>query len=189
MVTAAGVVTTRAGTPGISGSANGTGAEAEFNSPDGLTADLAGNAYVADNSNTIRKVTPAGVVSTIAGIPGVTGSSDGVGSAATFDQPAGMAVDASGNLFVADSVNDTIREITPAGVVTTLAGRVGMPGSSDGTGTAALFNQPLGIAVDAGGNLFVAEVIGFVFSGASSGQAVEDLGWVLINSKEFLFRH
>jgi hypothetical protein len=156
-VTAAGVVTTLAGTPGISGSANGTGAEAEFNSPDGLTADLAGNAYVADNSNTIRKVTPAGVVSTIAGIPGVTGSSDGVGSAATFDQPAGMAVDASGNLFVADSVNDTIREITPAGVVTTLAGRVGMPGSSDGTGTAALFNQPLGVTVDAGGNLFVAD--------------------------------
>jgi sugar lactone lactonase YvrE len=156
-ITPAGVVSTLAGTVGVAGHADGTGTSAQFNTPAGLTADSAGNVYVADQNDTIRKITPAGVVSTLAGITGITGSSDGTGTAAQFNNPAGLAVDSNGNLYVTDSANDTIRKVTPAGAVTTLAGRVGVEGGADGTGTTALFNTPLGIAVDGSGNLYVAD--------------------------------
>jgi len=158
MVTPAGVVTTLAGSPGMFGSADGTGGAARFFNPGGVAVDQSGNIYVADNVNyEIRKVTPAGVVTTLAGSAGFTGSADGTGTAARFDFPQGLTVDGNGNVYVSDSYNHTIRKITPAGVVTTLAGSPGNSGSADGTGSAARFNQPTGIAVDASGNLYVAD--------------------------------
>jgi sugar lactone lactonase YvrE len=157
-ITAAGVVTTLAGLAGIDGNVDGTGNVARFNDPTGIAVDAVGNLYVADEWNSaIRKITPAGVVTTFAGLSGTWGNVDDTGSAARFSSPAGIAVDAVGNLYVADSGNATIRKITPAGVVTTLAGLAGTRGSIDGTGTAARFSNPFGIAVDAAGNLYVAD--------------------------------
>jgi sugar lactone lactonase YvrE len=95
-------------------------------------------------------------IATLAG-PSGQGSADGTGATAQFDFPLGIARDAAGNFYVADSKNHTIRRITPGGVVTTLAGSPGNPGATDGTGTAARFNEPSGIAIDGAGNLFVAE--------------------------------
>jgi sugar lactone lactonase YvrE len=153
-----GVVTTFAGTAGAPGSADGTGANARFNFPVSVAVDSAGNLYVADEGNsTIRKITPDGTVSTLAGTAGVTGSADGTGAAAQFTHPAGVAVDLAGNVYVADTFNAEIREITLAGVVTTIAGTAGMAGSANGTGSAAQFSLPGGIAVDNQGNIYVAE--------------------------------
>ena len=158
-VTAAGVVTTLAGTPGAAGAADGTGAAARFNLPFGVTVDQDGNVYVADQGNhTLRKVTPAGVTTTLAGTAGVTGSADGVGEAARFDAPAGVTVDQDGNVYVADQNNHVIRTITPAGATATLAGTAGLAGAADGTGAAARFNSPAGVAVDGDGNLYVADM-------------------------------
>ena len=158
MITPAGVVTTLAGTPGTSGTANGTGSAARFNWPSGVAVDSGSNVYVADRSNhTIRKITPAGVVTTLAGTPGTSGTADGTGSAAQFNYPSGVAVDSGSNVYVADDGNFTIRKITPAGVVTTLAGTPAQSGFADGTGTSARFSDPLGIAVDSGSNVYVAE--------------------------------
>jgi sugar lactone lactonase YvrE len=157
-ITPAGLVSTLAGTPGIIGGQDGTGAAAQFGAPTGIAADAGGNLYVADSFlNTIRKVTPAGVVTTIAGTPRITGHADGTGSAAQFNQPSGIGVDSGGNVYVADTNNDTIRRITPAGVVSTVAGTAGVSGSADGSGSAALFNLPDGIVSDPDGNLYVAD--------------------------------
>ncbi len=157
-ITPAGVVTTLAGAAGVFGSADGTGAAARFNSPFGVATDSAGNVYVADAFNsTIRKITPAGVVTTLAGAAGVFGSADGTGAAASFNFPQGVATDSTGNVYVADTVNSTIRKITPAGVVTTLAGTAGVSGSADGTGAAARFNRSQGVATDGAGNVYVAD--------------------------------
>jgi sugar lactone lactonase YvrE len=156
-ITPAGVVSTLAGSVGVAGHADGTGTSAQFNSPAGLTSDSSGNLYEADQNDTIRRITPAGVVSTLAGIPGIPGSNDGTGIGAQFNNPAGLAIDPAGNVYVTDSANDTIRMVTPGGVVTTLAGRVGVEGGADGTGTTALFNTPIGVTVDGSGNLYVAD--------------------------------
>jgi hypothetical protein len=157
-VTPAGGVTTLAGLVGSSGSADGTGSVARFNSPLGVAVDSAGNVYVADSgNNSIRKVTPAGGVTTLAGLAGSSGSADGTGSAARFNSPRGVAVDSAGNVYVGDRINDTIRKVTPAGVVTTLAGLAGCVGSADGTGSAARFYSPSGVAVDSAGNVYVAD--------------------------------
>jgi len=157
-ITPAGVVTTLAGSPGVTGSADGTGAAAQFNAPAGLAVDGSGNVYVSDQGNdTIRKITPAGVVTTIAGTAGKSGSLDGTGPAAQFATPGNVAVDGSGNVYVADQLNHTIRKITPAGVVTTIAGTATVAGHNDGTGTASRFDQPYGIAVDGSGNVYVAD--------------------------------
>jgi hypothetical protein len=156
-VTAAGVVTTLAGSAGMSGSTDGTGAAARFNSPFGVAVDSAGNVYVADElNNTIRKVTATGVVTTLAGTACKSGSVDGTGAAARFFNPTGVAVDSAGNIYVADQRNNTIRKVTASGVVMTLAGTAGMPGSADGTGAAARFYSPAGVAVDSAGNIYVA---------------------------------
>jgi streptogramin lyase len=147
-----------AGKTGTSGSADGAGDVARFATPRGIAIDPAGNLYVADEGNSnIRKITPAGVVSTLAGSAGQAGSADGTGSAARFAAPRALTVDAAGNVFVADTDNNTIRKITPAGVVTTFAGRAGEAGATNGAGGAARFSEPRGIAVDAAGNVYVAD--------------------------------
>ncbi|HET7536339.1 MAG TPA: hypothetical protein VFJ90_07790, partial [Candidatus Didemnitutus sp.] len=157
-ITPAGAVTTFVGQAGNPGVVNDTGAAARFNAPEGPTVDSAGNIYVADlNGQTIRKITPAGVVTTVAGIAGTAGSGNGTGTAASFNAPSGVAVDKDGNLYVADTDNRVIRKITSAGVVTTFAGTMGTAGNADGTGTAATFNRPRGVAVDSGGNVYVAD--------------------------------
>ncbi len=157
-ITPAGAVTTFVGTCGVTGSADGTGATASFRNPVGLTIDSTNNLYVTDAGNhTIRKITPAGVVTTIAGTAGVSGSTDGTGTAAKFNDPEYITIDANGNLYVTDSGNHTIRKITSAGVVTTIAGTAGSSGSTDAVGSAARFNSPEGIAIDSSGNLYVAD--------------------------------
>jgi DNA-binding beta-propeller fold protein YncE len=152
-------VTTFAGTAGVSGSTNGNGTGASFDHPRDLVTDSSGNIYVADVGNqVIRKITPGGQVSLLAGTVGVSGSTDGTGTAAKFNGPTGVAVDpTTGNVLVADSNSSTIRMITPAGVVTTVGGTAGMNGNLDGIGAAAKFDHPTGIAVDSGGNLFIAD--------------------------------
>ncbi len=157
-VTSAGVVTTIAGLAGVTGSTDGTGTAARFNSPAGITLDGAGNLFVADTYNhTIRKVTPAGVVTTVAGQAGTGGGADGTGSAAAFNYPSDVAADGSGNLYVADTNNHAIRMITSAGVVSTVAGSLGTAGSANGAGGAARFSSPEGVTVDGSGNLYVAD--------------------------------
>lgn len=155
------VVGTIAGTANqFGGALDGVAATASFNNPRGVAVDTAGNVYVADSSNSlIRKITPLGVVSTVAGTSGTTGFVNGTGTAATFRSPTGVAVDASGNLYVADSGNNAIRKIIlSTRVVSTLAGSsTGASGFANGTGTAATFNWPQGISVDTAGNVYVAD--------------------------------
>jgi len=156
VISPTGTVSTVAGLAGTSGHVDGTGTAAQFSDPENLAFDsTTGNIYVADGrGNTIRRVTPAGVVTTLAG-SGAAGSINGTGTAAEFSDPSGIAVDAAGNVFVADTANDTIRKITPAGVVTLLAGSAGRSGVTDGT--SARFNIPAGVAVDAFENVYVAD--------------------------------
>ena len=163
------VVTTLAGLAGVAGAADGTNSTARFNNPYGVAVDTNGNLYVSDSDNcTIRKVTPVGTnwaVTTLAGKAGLSGFADGTNSTARFGfnggyGPGYVALDGTGNLYVADSSNNTIRKVTPVGtnwVVTTLAGKAGVTGSADGTGSTAQFNFPNGVAVDSAGNLYVAD--------------------------------
>jgi alpha-tubulin suppressor-like RCC1 family protein len=145
-ITPAGVVTTVAGSAGLSGSADGTGSAARFYGPQGLVADGAGNIYVSDtNNSTIRKVTAAGVVTTLAGTAGSIGNADGTGGAAQFCYPAGLTIDSAGNVIVADRNNYRIREVTPAGVVTTIP-----------TGNNTV--DPQSVAIDSLNNLYVTTV-------------------------------
>lgn len=158
------VVSTIAGQPGIYNWADGTNQDALFNGPQNLTVDAQGDLYVADSYNyVIREMTPVGtnwVVTTIAGQPGNQGFANGANNSATFGFPYGVTLDGAGNLYVADQTGSTIRKVTPDGtnwVVTTIAGSPGAGGNTDGTNNLAQFNQPLGIAADNAGDLFVAD--------------------------------
>ncbi|MGH7978579.1 MAG: hypothetical protein ACREE6_04345, partial [Limisphaerales bacterium] len=144
-------ITTFAGSA-ARGNVDGLTNTSQFNNPGAVAMDTSGNIYVADTAdNTIRKIAADGAVSTLAGSPGRGGSADGEGTNALFNAPAGIAVDGSGNVYVADTGNDTIRKITPAGVVSTLAGLAGNAGSADGLGTNASFNSPEGLAAESKG--------------------------------------
>jgi sugar lactone lactonase YvrE len=140
------------------GGGEGVGGFARFDHPRGVATDASGNVYVADAGNsTIRKITPAGVVTTLAGTAGTSGSADGTGAAARFAGPSGVATDRAGNVYVADTDNHTIRKITAGGLVTTLVGRAGMLGSDNGSGEDARFYYPYGVATDGDGNVYVAD--------------------------------
>jgi sugar lactone lactonase YvrE len=131
---------------------------AQFPSPSCIAVDASGNLYVGDSSlNTIQQIAPTGVTSLVAGSSGLGGSTDGTGKGALFNQPGGIVINSSGILFVADTGNSTIRKIAPGGIVTTFAGSAANKSYQDGTGTAAWFNSPVGIALDAFSNLFVAD--------------------------------
>jgi sugar lactone lactonase YvrE len=169
-------IITLAGTLGVVGSANGSGASATFNAPAGIATDAAGNIYVADSGNaTIRKITPAGDVSTLAGTAGTIGSLDGAGAAAQFAQPTGVATDSAGNVYVVDRANNNVRKITPAGVVTTLAGHSLAPGSANGAGPGATFNRPRGIAVDGAGNVYIADTNNYTIRAITPGGVVSTI--------------
>jgi hypothetical protein len=158
-MTPTGIVTTFAGAAGQTGTNDGVGAAARFTRPLGLTVDGSNNVFVADADNsTIRKITPAGAVTTFAGLATQTGSLNGLGSAARFNVPCGVGVDGSNNVFVADTANHIIRKITPAGLVTTVAGNPGVTGTNNGSGTQARFNLPRSVAVDSDGALYVADM-------------------------------
>jgi sugar lactone lactonase YvrE len=120
-------------------------------------------------------------VTTLAGLAESIGSTDGTGSAARFFYPTSVAVDTAGNIFVADSYNYTIRKITSAGVVTTLAGSAGSGGSTDGTGSAARFNQPMSVAVDTAGNVFVADTLNDKIRKVTSAGVVTTLAGTSLN--------
>ncbi len=164
MVSAANPTPTVGVCPGVStiagsgtlGFADGPAASAQFNDPAGVAADASGNVYVADRYNQrIRKITPSGVVSTLAGT-GVAGFADGSGTTAQFNNPWGVAVDSAGNVYVADQNNNRIREISPSGVVSTLAGS-GINSFADGSAATAQFSNPFGVAVDSSGTVYVAD--------------------------------
>jgi hypothetical protein len=150
---------TLAGTVGSPGSTNATGTSASFDLPTGVAVNSSGDVFVADTTNNlIREITIEGVVSTFAG-SGAAGHHDANGTSATFAEPKGIAVDSNGNLFVADTFNDTIRRIDTSGNVTTYAGIAVTSGStnSNTVATLATFKNPAAVAVDSSGNVYVAD--------------------------------
>lgn len=161
-ITPAGIVTAFAGAPSTHGYVDATGNAARFGEIEGIACDSSGNVYVADReSHTIRKITPGGVVTTIAGGARVRGSADGVGTAARFSFLGNVTVDPQGNIYVVGGSpgggNNTIRKITTGNRVTTIGGRVGITGYTDGIGTNAFFSSPDAIAVAPSVALYVSE--------------------------------
>lgn len=168
-----GLITTFAGCSSSLGTADGIGVEARFAKPFGIAVDTASNIYVADMANsTIRKINSSGVVTTIAGKAGVTGTVDGAASAARFKYPSAVAVDSANNIYVVDSGNHTVRRISN-GQVSTVAGTPGVSGSRDGS--VAFFNTPSGAAIDAAGNLYIADTENHTIRMIGSGGGVSTL--------------
>ena len=153
-----GSVTSLAGVTGSPGYADGIGKKARFDRPVGLSVDSADNVYVAD-TYLIRRVTPSGATSTIAGTPGHSGAADGrLGQGALLsDQGKGLAVDNAGTVYVADTLNCIIRKVSRDGTVSTLAGSAGRSGHADGNGKLARFFRPEGVAVDSSGTVYIAD--------------------------------
>ena len=151
-----GSVTTIAG--GSRGFLNGIGIAAKFSGPWGIVKDSFGNTYIADCDNhIIRKMDSSGNVTTIAGLSGIPGLKDALGSTARFNQPHGLAIDNNNNLYVADSANHAIRKIEPTGNVTTIAGGSAVGGYTDGNRSTAKFSSPYGIFIDTSNNIYVAD--------------------------------
>ncbi len=151
-------VTTLAGQALVTGVANGAGTNALFCDPAAMVADTHGNLFVADSRNdAIREISTNGTVTTFAGQLGVAGTANATGTNAQFNAPSGLAFDASGNLYVSDTGNNTLRKVTPAGAVSLFAGAAGSGGFADGPVGSALFNSPLGIAVASNGTVYVAD--------------------------------
>ena len=156
----AGVPTVLAGSAGDHYWADGVGTAAKFTDPEGIATDNLGNLYVADTgSNAIRKIViSSGTVSTLAGNPNASaGFTDGLGLAARFNSPNSIAISAIGDIYVADTVNQLIRKVTPTGTVTTFAGKPGQRGYVDGDKSEALFSAPLDVTTDAAGNVYVVD--------------------------------
>jgi streptogramin lyase len=169
-ITPAGAVSTLAGMAGTPGIVNGTGGDARFSILRGAAIDSSGNVYVSD-SCTIRKITPAGAVSILAGEAGIPGVVNDMGSKARFSVPCGVAVDSAGNVYVADMY--TIRKITPAGMVSNFAGTDKHAGSANGAGASARFSdQAKGVALDSAGNVYVAD------TGNNAIRKITPSGWV-----------
>ncbi len=186
MINPDGVVSTLAGLS-MAGRVDGSGVTAKFYNPFGVAVDASGAVFVADLSNhQIRKISPQGEVSTLAGVGGTAGYEDGSAATAKMDNPAGVAVDFSGNVYVADYNNHLIRKISPQGEVSTLAGTAGVAGADNGTGTTAKFSNPRGVAVDGNGNVYVADAsnhrirkitpVGVVSTVAGTGEVGHDNG-------------
>jgi gliding motility-associated-like protein len=155
-IDAAGNITDYAGS-GTVGISNGVGTAATFDTPEGIAIDAAGNLYITDSKALlVRKISPAGVVTTLAGTAYSTANDKGIGPGVSFDGPYGIAVNAQGMVYVADAFGNQIRQITPIGDVSTVAGSE-TAGYADGEGNVAAFNLPSGIAIDALGNLIVAD--------------------------------
>ncbi len=146
--------------PTCGGSLDGSGSAVRFDAPEGIVLGPDGNLYVAERaSGTIRKVSQQGVAVTLAGSAGAPGSADGAGGAARFNAPTRLEADIDGNLYVTDSGNSTIRQVSAGGAVTTLAGAAGQCGSQDGSAGNARFCNPQGITLDRNGNLYVADTM------------------------------
>jgi DNA-binding beta-propeller fold protein YncE len=142
----------------MNGYEDGLGSSARFDHPFAVAADSADNVYVADSANNaIRKLTPAGLAITLAGLPGYAGTNDGIATSARFSNPQGLAVDAAGNVYVADTGNNAVRKITPAGVVSTLPEWPGTNTLAETQIGTLPLNSPGGVALDAAGNLYVAD--------------------------------
>ena len=153
-----GTVTTLAGSPGVAGAVDAVGSLARFNAPFGLAVTGTGGVYISDSQNhTIRFMAANGTVSTYAGMAGLPGGTNGSPASAQFNQPNGLALAPNGTLYVADYGNSCVRAISPSAGVTTFAGQSGTHGFIDANGTAALFYQPVGIAVDSGGVLWLTD--------------------------------
>ncbi|PLK50722.1 hypothetical protein [Uliginosibacterium sp. TH139] len=155
-ISSSGIVSTLAGSAGLWGNTDGSGSAARLGSIGAVARDSAGNLYLMD-SCALRKVTAAGVVTTLAGLASTCSTLDGTGTAARFSHSDALTLDPSGNIFVAEYSTNVIRKVSPTGVVTTFAGSADFPGSSDGSGTAARFAYPESIVSDSSGNLYVAD--------------------------------
>ena len=145
----------------INSSASGVGTNAHFGYVLGVAVDKSSNVYVADNAlDNIDKVTPALLMTTLAGPGSSSNFQDGTGAGARFNQPTSVCLDNSGNIYVADNSNQVVRKLTSAGEVTTLGGQAGVSGEQDGVGNQALFNGPRGVVADSFGNIYVTESVG-----------------------------
>jgi sugar lactone lactonase YvrE len=158
-ITPSGIVSTFAGAAGQPGDVDGVGNQAQFRGLEYIAIDAQQNLFVTTGSRTVRRIAPDATVTTLAGSAGVPGYDDGIGEAAHFVTPRGIAVRANGNLIVVDNGAGTIREITPQGLVTTLAGSAGQQETVDGTGSSARFSYPTGVAIDGAGNIYVAQML------------------------------
>ncbi len=168
-ISASGQVSTLAGSS-VAGSDDGNGASAKFRGLLDIVVDGRGYLYVSDAGNsTVRKISPSGDVTTLAGSAGLKGTTDGTGNAARFMYPAGLVVTPSGDLYIADSEARTIRKITPEGVVTTFAGTPNVSGRVDGAAGEARFGRPTLLALDGNGNLYVCDGSSFVRKITSAG--------------------